>query len=89
MTATQHDRLVAALRALGATPVTTRSSKYTCLRLDIVFTRGDKDTIISRPIAHKQYWFVGRAGDLRATWDSPVASNSMPVNDRIKRHLLT
>jgi hypothetical protein len=82
---TLHDRLVAALTALGATPHVSRSSKYTALRTPHGF-RFDRVTLGYVPSeAGPHFFWVGRAGALRL---GPTASASISATNRFRNWLL-
>jgi hypothetical protein len=74
MSATIHDRLVAALRTRGDTMVPDRSSRYT------VFTRTCRET--GQKIG---FYFVGRAGALRV---GRTVTESIPVPAAVRARLL-
>jgi len=84
-----HGRLVAALRALGATDASaTRTTRFTVLRLEVMFARGDDGGLTTRPAPHPRYWLVGRAGALCDVYGRSSLAELRVTQPTIKRHLL-
>ena len=69
---TMHDRLIAALRTLGAVSIPNKSRKYESFTL-------------TNPSGKTTYLSVGKMGALRVGW--PL-SNTFGATDAYKQHLL-